>query len=507
MAAGLAGITASACGGPRDAPPGLLRVAIANQPDSLDPAIGQFAASALLYKQIFMPLTDYSDTLELAPGLAERWETPDEGRTWRFELREGIRWSDSAPLTSDDIIWSVRRFLDPATAGGEIGDFFAIENALAVLSGERGIEALGVSSPQPNVVEFRLTQQLGLFPLLMREFYPVPRHTIETHGASWTLPENFVGSGPFTLAGRGALSFDFVRNGNAIRPAATPAARVDIVDDAATRVRMFRAGDFDLVDQPPPTQVALLREQLGARMHSFPAPKLIYLKVNLQRPPLDQTALRRALFLSIDRRFLASQIMNDTAAATERIIPPGRAGDAQIEAARQLLADVGLTGENTPRLELRTTSGERERIAISIADDWNRIGIETELLATAPVDLYSAVDGGDFDVALSSFNRGLKTDPNFMMEPFTQGGFADDSGWFERPGPQADQFNEFIDTARSAVDEDQRTLHYTLAERNLLSQAVIIPLLHEQAFWLVSERVSGLTPGVQPQIWRGLSVA
>jgi oligopeptide transport system substrate-binding protein len=505
----LSGLTIAAlagCSGRREAPAGLLRVAIANPPDSLDPAIGQFAAAALLYKQLFTPLTDYADTLELAPGLAESWGSREDGRIWRFRMREGLRWSDGAPLTAEDVVWSVQRILDPATAGGELGDFYAVENALAVLAGELPPAELGVSAPSPDVVEFRLTQPLGMFPLLMREFYPFPRHVIEAQGNDWVRPEHFVGSGPFTLAGRGALSFDLVRNDMAIRPAAVPAVRVEVVDDASTRVRMFRAGEFDLVEQPPAMQVPLLRGQLGERMHSFPAPKFTYLKVNVRRVPLDNIAVRRAMFLAIDRHFLAAQIMGGTASATERIIPPGRASEAGTADARQLLDAAGLVGRQAPRIVLRTTSGERERLAIAIADDWNRAGIETELLATAPVDLYSAVDGGDFDTALSHFNRGLKIDPNFMMEPFTEGGFAEDSGWFETPSPHTERFNALIGTARRQADPAERTLYYSLAERGLLSQSVVIPLLHEQAHWLISDRVAGLVDGVQPQLWRQLTV-
>ncbi|MEE2526393.1 peptide ABC transporter substrate-binding protein [Hyphobacterium sp. HN65] len=506
LLAGLATTGLAACSGRRAAPSGLLRVAIANQPDSLDPAIGQFAASALLYKQLFMPLADYGNDLRLAPGLAERWETPDNGRTWRFFLRDDLRWSDGRMLTADDVVWSVQRFLDPATAGGELGDFFAVENALSVLAGDAPVSALGINAPSANIVEFRLNQRLGLFPLLMREFYPFPRHIIETHGNDWVRPEHFVGSGPFTLAGRGALSFDLVRNDYAIRPASVPAVRVDVVDEPSTRVRMFRAGEFDLVEQPPAMQIASLRERLGAQIQSFPAPKFTYLKINLRRPPLDQVALRRAMSVAIDRRFLAEQILGGTAIPTESVMRRGIISNAGVDLARTYLEQAGLTGANQPRIVLRTTSGERERLAIAIADDWNRAGIETELLATAPVDLYSAVDGGDFDTALSHFDRGLKTDPNFLMEPFTQGGFADDSGWFDRPSSETERYNLAIDGARSEVAEDVRTRLYANAEAILLTRQIIIPLLHEQAHWLISERVSGLTNGVQPQLWRGLNV-
>jgi oligopeptide transport system substrate-binding protein len=496
----LAGLGAAACSVHRDAPPGLLRVAIGNMPDSLDPAIGQFAASALLYKQLFTPLTDYSDHLGLAPGLAESWEARDGGRRWIFTLRAGLRWSDGHALTPDDVVWSVRRILDPATAGGELGDFYAVENARAVLAGELAPSEAGVRQIGDRQVEFRLEQPLGIFPTLMREFYPFPRHIVEAHGNDWVRPENFAGSGPFTLADAGALSFDLVRNAYSHAPAAVATARVQIVDDAATRTRMFRAGDFDLAEAPPPTQIALLRAQLGEQVHSFPAPKFTYLKLNLRRPALQSPALRRYLSDVTDRAFLAARIMDGTATVAETVLP-----DSPRPPTDQTASPINAATEPV-RITLRTTSGDRERLAIAIADDWNRAGIETELLATAPVDLYSAVDGGDFDVALSHFDRGLKGDPNFLMEPFTQGGFADDSGWFETGAPETSAFNEAITSARQAVEDNARTGFYRQAEAILLNQQVIIPLLHEQAHWLISERVTGLTPGVQPQLWRRLGV-
>jgi len=495
-----AGLGVVACSGRREAPPGLLRVAIGNMPDSLDPAIGQFAASALLYKQLFAPLTDYSENLGVAPGLAENWTTTDGGRTWLFAIPDNRRWSDGAPLTAEDITWSVTRILDPSTAGGALGDFYAVENARAVLTGEMPVDALGVRARGPRLVEFRLEQPLGIFPTLMREFYPFPRHVIEAHGNDWVREENFVGSGPFTLAGTGALSFDLIRNVHSYAPARVPAARVEIVDDASTRTRMFRAGDFDLAEAPPPTQIQRLRQQLGDQVHSFSAPKFTYLKINLRRPEFQDARLRKFLSTITDRAFLANQIMDETATATETVIPgSGRPPHSD---------PVALTF-NSPdpvSITLRTTSGDRERLAIAIADDWNRAGIQTELLATAPVDLYSAVDGGDFDVALSHFDRGLKANPNFMMEPFTQGGFADDSGWFGTGTAESDAFNAAILSARQAVEEAERTEFYQQAEAILLDQQIIIPLLHERAHWLISERMSGLIANVQPQLWRGLSI-
>ncbi|MEP3073123.1 MAG: ABC transporter substrate-binding protein, partial [Maricaulis sp.] len=286
LAASLAtGLTACS----RSAPPeGLLRVATTNLPDSLDPARGEFASAALAYKQLHAGLTEYAPDGSVAPGLAESWTFREDGRLWYFHLRDGLTWSDGHPLTAEDIVWSARRLVDPAQSFARLGDFFAIENARAVLAGGMPSEAMGVSALNERSVEFRLTDPLGLLPVLMREFYPFPRHVIERHSADWVRPENMVTAGAYTLTGESQLHLSMTRNPAYYDAArvAIPAIRLDAVQDAATRVRLFRAGDYDLADQPPANQIGFLRDRLGERFRSFDAPILRYLKLNHARAPL-----------------------------------------------------------------------------------------------------------------------------------------------------------------------------------------------------------------------------
>lgn len=489
-----------------DAPEGLLRVAIANEPDSLDPLKGQFASSALLYKQLHAPLTEYSPTGGLAPGLADGWRSPD-GRVWTFRLNPGLVWSDGTPLTAQDVVWTARRAVDPRTGFADLGDFFAVENAKAALAGEAAPETIGVEAPDLHTVIFRLDQPVGLFPVFMREFYPLPRHAVEANPDRWTRAENWVGAGPYVLESQSALSYRLVRNPSfhAASSVSIPAVRVEVVEDAATRTRLFRAGDLDLADQPPPEQIGFLKEQIGDRMKSFEAPILSYLKINHARPALADVRVRQAISLAIDRAFLADQFFDGEASPTETVIPSeAPAAPADLDTARTLLAAAGYEPGTPLRLSLRTTSGGRERLAVAIADDLSRIGVEIEILATYPVDMFQAVDAGEFDLALSRFDRGLKSDPNFMLQPFGPEGFADDGGW---RGPVREDFDALMNQARATINAEMRSTLYHEAERLLLARQAIVPLLHERAFWMVSDRVTGVRGEVQPMLWRDLGLA
>lgn len=482
-------------------PAGMLRVAIETLPDSLDPALGEFASAALVYKQIHAGLTDYAADGSVAPGLATRWRIAPDGLSWVFTLRPDARWSDGHPLTAADIVWSAQRLVDPQASFANLGDFFAVANARAVLAGDMPPEAMGFAALDDHTVEVRLDTPLGLLPTLMREFYPLPRHVIEAHGRDWVRPENIVTAGAYTVTAASQMSLDLAKNPHYAGADVTiDRIRIDSVRDAGTRTRMFRAGEYDLVENPPGNQLGFWRERLGAQFRSFDAPILRYLKVNHARAGLNTPAVRWALSVAIDRGFIAQNFFDGTARITHHIIP-------QTETP---LDPVDLHGSNLrptidpalpARVEIRTVPGVSEQIAIAIADDWRRVGVEAELLVSYPTDLYQAVDSGDFDIAVASFNRGLKADPFFMIDPFAPGGFAANFNW-DNP-----DFDAEMALARRESDPVVRAIAYREAERILLADQAVIPLLHERAHWLVSERITGTRSDIQPMLWRDLGLA
>ncbi len=470
-----------------------MRVGVTDLPDSLDPARGELSAAALIYYQVHAGLTDYGPDGELAPGLAESWSVSPDGLVWTFTLREELAWSDGRPLTAHDIVWSAQRLVDPAESFSDLGDFYAVENARAALAGEVTPQALGVTALNDRMVSFRLTTPLGLFPVLMREFYPVPRHQIERLGDDWIEPEYWVSSGAYTIASVSTSAISLSRNPHYYGRSSVAIPRIDVlsVRDDATRVRLFRAGELDLAQSPPANQIAFLRGELGDRLRGFEAPILRYLKLNHARSPLDQRANRIMLSRAVDRDFIAREIYAGAASPAPGVLkgspntPPPAPDSFQF----------------SRPLEIRTTTGMGERVAVALADDWRRIGVETEILVSYPTDLYQAVDAGNFDIAVAGFNRGLKSDPFFMLDPFGPSGFAANFNWVD------DEFAAIMQAARAENDPALRAQTYFSAEARLLQQAAIVTLAHERAHWLVEPRVTGTRASVQPMLWRNLGLA
>jgi oligopeptide transport system substrate-binding protein len=154
------------------------------------------------------------------------------------------------------------------------------------------------------------------------------------------------------------------------------------------------------------------------------------------------------------------------------------------------------------RVQVRATAGDRDRVAVAMMDDLAEAGVRAELLASYPLDLYQAVDAGDYDLALARFDRGLKSDPDFMIQPFTRTGFADNTNW---TGPRRGAFDALIAAANGEPDAQARMDRFSEAERIFLEEMSSIPLLFEKAYWMVGSRLR-VPEAIQPQLWRDLSL-
>src|SRR5688572_9378001 len=93
-----------------------LRRGTNTEPRSLDPQVGVGNSASLILNDLFEGLVSLSPDGKPVPGAAESWSVSDDGRTYKFVLRPGLKWSDGTPLTADDFVYSFRRLLDPATA-------------------------------------------------------------------------------------------------------------------------------------------------------------------------------------------------------------------------------------------------------------------------------------------------------------------------------------------------------------------------------------------------------
>ena len=94
----------------------ILKVQVGPDPETIDPALNSAVDGGNMLLHAFECLLIVDQDGQLAPGQAESWETSEDGLTWTFHLREGLKWSDGTPLTANDFVYSWKRVCDPMVA-------------------------------------------------------------------------------------------------------------------------------------------------------------------------------------------------------------------------------------------------------------------------------------------------------------------------------------------------------------------------------------------------------
>ena len=92
-----------------------LTIAVLNDVVSLDPAVKDSSAEMQMASHLYDPLVDYNADMSKKPGLAESWKVLDDGVTWEFKLRQGVKFSNGNDFNADDVVFSFERILNDPT--------------------------------------------------------------------------------------------------------------------------------------------------------------------------------------------------------------------------------------------------------------------------------------------------------------------------------------------------------------------------------------------------------
>src|SRR5689334_24169835 len=168
-----------------------------NDLTTLDPQVGYDWQNWSVIKSIFDGLMDYKPgTTELEPDLAESYTISDDGLTYTFKLRQGVKFHNGRPMTPADVKYSIERAVDPKTQSPGGGYFSAIDGYDA-MAGGKASELSGIRVVDDKTVAITLTRPDATFLHLMaiNFAYIVPKEEVEKAGADWG--KKPVGTGAF----------------------------------------------------------------------------------------------------------------------------------------------------------------------------------------------------------------------------------------------------------------------------------------------------------------------
>lgn len=475
------------------------------EPSTLDAHRCQEVACGNVLRDLYEGLVTEDAQGRLVPGMALRWSTSADGRTWTFQLRPGLRWSNGAVLDAPQIVSSFRRAFAAATAApfGELFD--ALHNARAVQAGTLPPDALGVAAPDARTVVFTLDRSAPLPALLTLPIaFPVYLPAVARHGAQHARPGRLVSNGAYRLVAwtpQANLVVEHNPHFHAAADVAIERVRFHVTEDAAAELQRFAAGDLDITEVVPPQPLEALRARFGSQLRIAPYLGAFWLGMNLTQPPLrDDPSLRRALALAIDRDILTRHVTGLGETPAYGIVPPGIPGyvpaqatwadltQAQREAhARALYRAAGYSPQRPLVIELRyNTSTPHRRLALAVAAMWRQVlGAQVRLRN----EEWKVFVGNRRQRVITQVFRGgwigdVPDARNFLVA------FGSD-GPLNWTGYDNVGFRERLDRADDAVSPEARNAWLRAAEQRLLNGDAVIPLYFYTSKHLVSDRVRG----------------
>lgn len=515
--AGVAALTLAACGDSESNVEasnrtGILHVGNGSESRTLDPHMIDSVPEGVIAYSVFEPLVNMdTSTLEVEPGVAERWELSNDQRVITFHLRKNARWSNGDPLTAKDFEWSFLRGLNPAMASGFADQLFHIEGAREYFSGEiSDAEQVGIEALDDHTLQITLLRPTAFFFQILAGFtvaLPVHRPTIEAHGnpferfTPWTRPENFVGNGPFVIEGWQMQRRVSVRK----NPHYWDADNVALegiefypVENESTEERMFRVGQLHMTEQVPLSKIPEYLKTGNPTYRQTPMMGTYFLLLNTISPPLDDKRVRQALALSIDRELLVSTVLQDSVIPSDTLTPPGVTNYGpqnplahDPERARSLLADAGYPeGDGWPGLEfIYNTSEANRKVLVALQRMWkDNLGIEVTLTNMEWAVFLDKLTNRDFAGSRLGWIGGYMDPTGFLDLTVTDS--VNNYTAFSNP-----RYDELVQ--RLAPNEPDAATRLALlgeAEELLLEEAPLIPIYAYSRRRLVQTNVKGMPP-------------
>ena len=170
-------------------------------PGSLDPHKTSTSVEAHILDELYEGLTVYDGHGQLQPGVAARWDVSADGLAYTFHLRPDAQWSNGAPVTADDFVYSFRRLMDPRTGAGYANILYTVRNARGVNTGGMPLEQLGIRAIDLGTLEITLEHPATTFLDQLTHFtaMPVYRPSVERWGDAFARAGRMVGNGAFVL--------------------------------------------------------------------------------------------------------------------------------------------------------------------------------------------------------------------------------------------------------------------------------------------------------------------
>ena len=502
----------------KDTPAGAaseMTVQIGPNPETLDPALNSAVDGGNMLITLFETLLIIDENNEVQPGQAESYEVSEDGLTWTFTMRDGLKWSDGTDLTAKDFEYTMKRICDPEPAAPYV------ETVVGMIDGYPDADKLNVhASDDGKTLTIVLAYPCSYFDKIVAfgTMSPVQQATVEANGDTWaTTPETYVCNGPYMISswtpGERIVckKNPNYKGGWDSSKIVTETINFLLLEDSSAAYAAYTSGEAQMIKDVPTEEIpGLTKAEDGGDFYVDTILGTYYLNMNCEKEPFNDANVRKALNLAIDRDYIANTIMQGTYTPAYNFVGPGvvdaegyffdnavsanngetyisKDYEANKEAAKKALADAGYPdGEGFPVITYSTNdSGYHVAVAEYLQQCYKDVlGITMNIDKVEWASFTPQRRAGDYEMARNGWVMDYNDASNMIELLYSTNGNND--GKYNNP-----DFDAAIDKSKVAdAAEHFSALHD--AEKVMMDDFACIPVAYYNDFWLQSSSLKGV---------------
>ena len=448
------------------------------------------------------------------PDLAESWDISEDGLTYTFHIRDGVKWSNGTPVTANDFVYGWQRLVSPELASDYnfIVDTISVVNAAEVIAGEKPVSDLGVEATDDSTFVVHLSQPCGFLLGLMAfpSFFPLNQEFYESKGDQFGIgsTEDLLYCGPYTMTDwQAGNQYTFTKNGDYWNADAveTETVTFKFLQDTQSAMLEFQQGNIDVVKLAS-EQVDAYKDEEGftTRLEGYGW----RLDFNFFAEKINNLDLRKAISYAIDRTSIAEDVLKDGSVAAEGFIPKefayGPDGKDYRETAGNLL---NATAEPDKAAEYykKAVAAEGGDITIellyedseaskAVAENLQQMlqtncpGLTVEMNCKPKKTRLELSRNKEYEVMLTRWGPDY-ADPQTFMDLYrsTVPGYNNTYS--------NDEYNEVMDRAfigEDAADAEKRWADIIEGEKILIDDMAMVPVYQAGGAMMINPKVTGI---------------
>lgn len=451
---------------------------------SLDPHNHNDTISAYATRHIYSNLIRLTEDNQFVGDLADSWKYLDD-KTVSFTLKDGVKFQNGDPLTSEDVKFSLESQKKSARVGHLVSMIDSVEvvddthfiihlntpsNALISSLSHSGSAILDKTYVEGQLAAGKKIEDapIGTGPYKFKEWVP---------GASFTLVKNPDYFDPERSAKNEELVFK-------------------IIPEESARTIALENGELDLLVSVPTNDANRIRENDKLALDESPSTQVEYFTMNMEKPPFDNVLVRQAFSYAINKNDIVTAAINNEGVPFDNYIGSAAIGyydtvtkyDYNPEKAKELLAQAGLSGGFTFNCYVATD--ERARSATIIQANLAALGITMNIEQMESSTFYEKTGKGEHDACLAGWIANAEPD-NTYRPLFTSAnaGPGGNRSFYKNP-----EVDALIDDAADNRDKDTVAKDYQTVLKTLSDDAVWVPLYSPTGMLARQKNLQGLTP-------------